>query len=95
MRDFLDDFGVPLVLLGFLILAAVALFAWCYESPEQIDRRQDSMCQSYGAKPGADSYIQCRATLAGREQAQQEIMAVSAMSGAALGLSLGSTSGRR
>ena len=52
--------GIGLVVATF---AVACILSGCAESPEEKAARQDALCQSYGAKPGTDQYIQCRATI--------------------------------
>lgn len=33
-----------------------------FMSKEQLATKDDAICQGYGAKPGSDVYVQCRAT---------------------------------
>lgn len=42
---------------------ALALTA-CSQSPVELAAARDAECQSYGAKPGSDAYVECRARLA-------------------------------
>ena len=40
-----------------------------FMSKAEVEAKDDSLCQSYGAKPGTDIYIQCRMQADTRRQA--------------------------
>jgi hypothetical protein len=44
-------------------LLCLLLLAGCNTVAEMRAEEDDAKCQSYGAKPGAPAYVQCRATL--------------------------------
>ena len=44
-------------------LLCLLLLAGCKTVAEMRAEEDDAKCQSYGAKPGAPAYVQCRATL--------------------------------
>jgi hypothetical protein len=71
-----------------MVTASVLLLAGCSASREQLAARDDAECLSYGAKPGSDAYVQCRA-MKGQSHAAQErqdsAMAAGAMNHAAAG----------
>lgn len=43
-----------------VILVAFGLALSACASPAQLAVNDDAVCQSYGAKPGTDAYVQCR-----------------------------------
>jgi hypothetical protein len=50
-----------------VFLAALAGCANHESDPAQVAIRDDAQCQSYGAKPGSDAYVQCRVALANQQ----------------------------
>ncbi|KGF65923.1 hypothetical protein LT42_08440 [Pseudomonas lutea] len=50
-----------------VFLAALAGCANHESDPAQVAIRDDAQCQSYGAKPGSDVYVQCRVALANQQ----------------------------
>lgn len=42
-----------------------------FASSEEIAAKDDTICRSYGAKPGSDAYVQCRTANAQQRQTQR------------------------
>lgn len=57
------------VFIGFLALSGCAQYQ--QEQAELRDAGEDNQCQSYGAKPGTDAYIQCRMNLSNQQAANR------------------------
>lgn len=60
----------------FLLLAAMlSACAVAADLSRRADARDDHNCQSFGARPGSDAYVQCRsALLAQRRQAANDFV---------------------
>jgi hypothetical protein len=70
-------------------IAVTLILTGCQSSQQQaenaaaararIDAAHDAKCQSYGAKPGTDAYVNCRVQLAEQQaQSDRELMAIGA-----------------
>lgn len=55
------------------LFAALAGCANHEPDPSQLAIRDDAQCQSYGAKPGSDAYVQCRVSLANQQGQANEM----------------------
>lgn len=60
------------VIAATVLLTALAGCASHDPDPAQIAVNQDAQCQSYGAKPGSDAYVQCRVNLANQQNQANE-----------------------
>lgn len=60
------------VIAATFFFAALAGCANHEPDPAQMAAKNDAQCQSYGAKPGSDAYVQCRVALANQQRQANE-----------------------
>jgi hypothetical protein len=47
----------------FMVIAPLLALVTCGPSVAELAAADDAKCQSYGARPGSDAYVQCRLTM--------------------------------
>lgn len=60
------------LLVATVLIAALAGCADHQSDPAQAAVSDDAKCQSYGATPGSDAYVQCRVSLANQQNRANE-----------------------